>query len=321
MPVIKNQNYVHPYLMFNGHLQTIVPALWRSGYSLPFDRERITTPDGDFLDVDWLRSSSERLLVISHGLEGNSRRPYMLGMANIFFTNGWDVLCWNFRGCSGEINRRPVFYHSGATGDLETVIRHASKGYREISLIGFSLGGNLTLKYLGESHESSHRINKAVAISVPLDLAGSSDRISETGNLIYAKRFLKSLKSKILLKSRDFPKEIQSKGLDKIRKLREFDEIYTGPLHGFEGADDYYAKCSALNFLPKISAKVLILNARNDPFLSSTCYPEAMGVGLRNVYMEFPENGGHVGFTPRGLKELYWSEKRALEFLQMDYIQ
>lgn len=319
MPVIKNQNYVHPYFMFNGHLQTIVPALWRTRFSLPFDRERITTSDGDFLDIDWLRSSSERLLIISHGLEGNSRRPYMLGMANIFFSNDWDVLCWNYRGCSGEMNIRPVFYHSGATDDLETVISHASEGYTEICLVGFSLGGNLTLKYLGEHHRSRYRISKAVAISVPLDLSASSDKIGERENSLYTKRFLKTLKSKVLLKSRLFPKEIDVRGLERIRLLREFDDIYTGPLHGFDGADDYYSQCSSLNFLSKISAKVLILNARNDPFLSGTCYPEELGFQLSQVYMEFPDHGGHVGFTPRKWKEMYWSEKRALEFLQMDY--
>ncbi|WP_158859897.1 YheT family hydrolase [Lunatibacter salilacus] len=319
MPVIKNQNYVHPFLMFNGHIQTIVPALLRTPCPLSFDRERITTPDGDFLDLDWLKSSSERLLIISHGLEGDSRRPYMVGMANYFFSNGWDVLSWNFRGCSGEMNRRPIFYHSGATDDLETVIAHAHSGYREICLIGFSLGGNLTLKYLGEDHPTKYKVKKAVAISVPLDLSGSSNQIGRRENSLYTKRFLKTLKEKILQKSRVFPKEIQIKTLSSIRSLRQFDDVYTGPLHGFEGAEDYYTRCSSINFLSKISARVLILNARNDPFLSSSCYPEVLGVQFPYIYMDFPENGGHVGFAPRNRKDVYWSEKRALEFLQSDY--
>lgn len=319
MPVIKKQNYVHPFLLFNGHIQTIVPALLRKVCALPFDRERITTPDGDFLDIDWLRRSSERLLIISHGLEGNSRRAYMLGMANIFFSNGWDVLAWNFRGCSGEMNRSPIFYHSGATYDLETVLSHAYIGYGDICLVGFSLGGNLTLKYLGEDHPTKHKVKKAVAISVPLDLSGSSDQIGKRENLLYAHRFLKTLKRKIFQKSRVFPEEIQVKGLDRIRNLREFDDFYTGPLHGFEGAEDYYTRCSSINFLSRISAQVLILNARNDPFLSSSCYPEALGAQLPHVYMDFPDNGGHVGFAPRNRKNVYWSEKRALEFLQPEY--
>jgi predicted alpha/beta-fold hydrolase len=317
MPVIKNQNYVHPYLMFNGHIQTIVPAILGRRIALPFDRERITTSDGDFLDIDWLRASSDRLLIISHGLEGNSRRPYMLGMANIFFSQGWDVVSWNFRSCSGEMNRRPVFYHSGATADLETVISHTARNYAEVYLVGFSLGGNLTLKYLGEYHPSTPKITKAVAISVPLDLSGSSDKIGQRENILYANRFLRTLKWKIIQKARVFP-EIQVKNLDKIKTLRQFDDVYTGPLHGFEGADDYYAKCSSLGFLPKIAAKVLILNAKNDPFLSSSCYPEEIGTQLTRVFMEFPDNGGHVGFAPRKITDIFWSEKRAFEFLEMD---
>nr|MBI1232702.1 alpha/beta fold hydrolase [Cytophagales bacterium] len=317
MPVIKNQNYVHPYLMFNGHIQTIVPAIWGRRIALPFDRERITTPDGDFLDIDWLRVSSDRLLIISHGLEGNSRRPYMMGMANIFFSHGWDVVSWNFRSCSGEMNRRPVFYHSGATADLETVISHTAKNYAEVYLVGFSLGGNLTLKYLGEDHPSTPKISKAVAVSVPLDLSGSSDKIGQRENILYANRFLRTLKWKIVQKARVFP-EIQVKNLDKIKTIRQFDDVYTGPLHGFEGADDYYAKCSSLGFLPNIAAKVLILNAKNDPFLSGSCYPEEIGTQLTRVFMEFPDNGGHVGFAPRKLTDVFWSEKRAFEFLEMD---
>ena len=303
--------------MFNGHIQTIVPAILGRRIALPFDRERITTSDGDFLDIDWLRASSDRLLIISHGLEGNSRRPYMLGMANIFFSQGWDVVSWNFRSCSGEMNRRPVFYHSGATADLETVISHTARNYAEVYLVGFSLGGNLTLKYLGEDHPSTPKITKAVAISVPLDLSGSSDKIGQRENILYANRFLRTLKWKIIQKARVFP-EIQVKNLDKIKTLRQFDDVYTGPLHGFEGADDYYAKCSSLGFLPKIAAKVLILNAKNDPFLSSSCYPDEIGTQLTRVFMEFPDNGGHVGFAPRKITDIFWSEKRAFEFLEMD---
>ena len=243
----------------------------------------------------------------------------MLGMANNFFTNGWDVLTWNFRGCSGEMNKRPIFYHSGATYDLETVISHAHSGYSEICLVGFSLGGNLTLKYLGEDHPTTHKIKKAVVISVPLDLAGSSDQIGKRENLLYAQRFLKTLKAKIFQKSQMFPNEIDTNGLNRIRNLREFDDVYTGPLHGFEGADDYYARCSSINFLSRISASVLILNALNDPFLSRSCYPVELGDNLSQIYMDFPESGGHVGFAPRSRKDVYWSEKRALEFLQSDY--
>lgn len=160
MPLITNTSYTGPSVLFNGHLQTIFPALFRKHLSLPFDRERITTPDGDFLDLDWLRQDSKKLVIICHGLEGDSRRPYMRGMAKHFFQNKYDVLTWNFRGCSGELNIRPFFYHSGATYDLETVVNHAAEKYAQVYLIGFSLGGNLTLKYLGEPLPKSSKIKK-----------------------------------------------------------------------------------------------------------------------------------------------------------------
>ncbi len=319
MPVIENTKYNHPRLMFNGHLQTIFPAVFRKIGSLRFDRERIRTTDGDFLDLDWLRNGKDQLAIISHGLEGNSRRPYMMGMAKVFSENGFDVLNWNFRGCSGEMNRCPVFYHSGATQDLDTVVGHASSKYKDIYLIGFSLGGNLTLKYLGETkRKNHHKIRRAVGISVPLDLGPSCDLLSKTENKLYSQNFLSSLKQKIRHKALVFPDKIDLTALSGIKTLREFDDRYTAPLHGFIDAEDYYRQSAALKYLPNIKVPTLILNASNDPFLSDSCYPAELGMQLETIYMEFPKQGGHVGFSPRSLKGRYWSEKRALEFIQME---
>jgi uncharacterized protein len=316
MPIVKNRNYVPPGWMYNGHLQTIVPAIFRKSSVLPFERERISTPDRDFLDLDWLKQGSDKLVIISHGLEGNSRRPYMVGMAQVFFDRGWDVLTWNFRGCSGELNRQPCFYHSGATYDLATVMAHAATRYVSVSLVGFSLGGNLTLKYLGEPHPWKDLVHRAVVISVPLNLGDSCDKISMPENRMYARRFLSSLKVKVLAKSKVFPALIPVEPLSTIRDIRTFDHIYTGPLHGFESAEDYYAKCSSIHFLERINHEVLIINAKNDPFLSASCFPEHLGAALKNIYMEFPEHGGHVGFRMGGWKGVYWSEFRAFEFIE-----
>ncbi|MCC5937217.1 MAG: alpha/beta fold hydrolase [Lunatimonas sp.] len=318
MPVVKNQNYVHPEFLFGGHLQTIVPSVFRTVPILPFERERISTPDGDFLDLDWLKQGSDNLVIISHGLEGNSRRPYMMGMADFFFSRGYDVLNWNFRGCSGSTNLQPVFYHSGATHDLHTVVLRAKSGYRNIFLVGFSLGGNLTLKYLGERAPAQHGVQKAVAISVPLDLGGASDQISRRSNWLYSSRFLKSLKAKVKEKAKIFPERIPLGDLSKVRTLRDFDNWFTGPLHGFRDADHYYQSCSSLGFLEGIAIPVLILNARNDPFLSESCFPERLGETLSGVYMEFPTTGGHVGFSPRRVGFPFWSEKRAFDFIHFD---
>lgn len=318
MPLIKKIEYDHPKWQFNGHLQTIIPSVFRQAFPLPFERERVNTPDGDFLDLDWLRKGSEKLVIISHGLEGNSRRPYMTGMARHFFTNGFDVLSWNYRGCSEELNKKPIFYHSGATYDLDTVVQHAQKPYSEIFLIGFSLGGNLTLKYAGEIGEQSGKLKKAVAISVPLHLESSSIKISTGENIIYANRFLKTLKEKVIQKANAFPDEIPVGILRKIKTLKDFDDHFTGPLHGFEDAHDYYEKNSSLYFLEKIQLPSLILNAQNDPFLSEKCFPITLGRELSNVWMEFPKYGGHVGFSPRKKEDIYWSERRAFEFITRD---
>jgi uncharacterized protein len=315
MPLVKKLDYDNPKWLFNGHLQTIIPGLFRTTFALPFERERVITPDGDFLDLDWLKNGSNSLVIISHGLEGNSRRPYMVGMARHFFQNGFDVLNWNYRGCSEELNNKPIFYHSGATYDLDFVVNHAAVNYDSVYLIGFSLGGNLTLKYLGEIREKSPKIQKGVAISVPLHLESSCEKISTGENFLYSKRFLKTLKEKVVRKSKQFPKEIPTGILRKIKTLQDFDDYYTGPLHGFRDAHDYYEQNSSLYFLGKIEIPALILNAQNDPFLSDKCFPISLGRKLDTVWMDFPKYGGHVGFSPRKTEDIYWSEKRAFEFI------
>ena len=189
-------SYTPPLLLFNKHLETIFPSVARKIALVPYQRERITTPDQDFLDLDWLKQGSSKLIILSHGLEGNSSRPYVRGMAKAGFVKGYDILAWNYRGCSEEMNRQLRFYHSGATEDLDTVIAHSqSVGYREIYLIGFSLGGNITLKYLGERKVSA-LLKKAVVFSVPMDLHASCKKISMPGNRIYANRFFAEFKRK-----------------------------------------------------------------------------------------------------------------------------
>jgi predicted alpha/beta-fold hydrolase len=306
-------HYQAPFFLFNAHLETIYPSLIRK-VSLPsYTRERIATPDEDFLDLDWIRHGSDRLVIISHGLEGNSQRPYIKGMAKTMLHAGWDVLAWNYRGCSEEMNRQLRFYHSGATEDLHTVVQHATQQYSSIALVGFSLGGNLTLKYLGEATRPA-QIKKAVAISVPMALESSCEKISQPDNWIYSRRFLKSLKEKILVKSSTMP-ALDGKTILLIKTLREFDDHYTGPLHGFRDAHDYYTRCSSLQFLPSIGIPTLILNAQNDPFLSPECYPANQLKNHAFVALETPERGGHVGFAQFRKNGVYWSEERAAQFL------
>lgn len=311
---------MHPYnppaVLFTNHFETIYPSLFRKVSGIKYERERISTPDQDFLDLDWLKQGSKKLVIISHGLEGNSDRSYIRGMAKAFYSRQYDVLAWNYRGCSGETNRQPRFYHSGATDDLDYVVQHAvAQSYDEINLIGFSLGGNLTLKYLGEqAGKLNPKVKKSVAFSVPLHLQSSCEKISEPSNWIYSQRFLKSLKDKVLKKSESISK-INSQPLRKIKTLLEFDNVYTAPLHGFRDALDYYNQCSAIRFVSNINRPTLVVNALNDPFLSKACYPDK-DVNPTHVTFEYPQRGGHVGFAQFNKNGLYWSELRALQFIQ-----
>jgi uncharacterized protein len=307
--------YTPPRFLFSAHLETIFPALLRRVSLHPYTRERITTPDYDFLDLDWLQKGSDKLVIISHGLEGNSQRAYIKGMARIFFSSGYDVLAWNYRGCSEEMNRQLRFYHSGASDDLNVVVNHAidKKAYKNIFLVGFSLGGNMTLKFLGESPPRPE-VKKAVAISVPLDLRTSCEKISLPGNWIYSRRFIKSLKRKILIKSALMP-GLDVTGLHQVKTLKDFDDRYTAPLHGFKDAVDYYSKCSAINFLATIQTPTLVINTENDPFLSKECFPAALLKNHGHVRLEILSKGGHVGFTQFNKNGLYWSEQRAFNFI------
>ncbi len=306
--------YRPPFFLFNAHLETIYPALFRRVTVRAYTRERIATPDGDFLDLDWLTQGSSKVVIIQHGLEGNTYRAYIKGMAKTFFEDGYDVLAWNYRGCSQEMNRLLRFYHSGATDDLDVVIQHArKKQYTEIDLVGFSLGGNITLKYLGERHEGS--IARAVVFSVPLHLESSCKKISQPSNRIYAKRFLDSLKLKILTKSKLMP-GLETNSLKSIRSLMEFDDQFTSQLHGFENAIDYYTRCSSIHFIPAIAVPTLIVNTLNDPFLSKECFPASEFRDHAYVKFEVPERGGHVGFTQINKNGVYWSEQRALQWIK-----
>jgi uncharacterized protein len=314
MDAVEFQNtYKKPTLLFNAHVETIYPALLRKIQLTSYTRERIRTPDDDFLDLDWITTNANKLVIISHGLEGNSERPYIKGMAKAFTSDKYDVLAWNYRGCSEEINRQRRFYHSGATDDLDCVVQHAlTKKYEEIILIGFSLGGNLTLKYLGEAKRAD-RIRKAIVFSVPMNLYTSCLQLSKGSNWVYSNRFLKSLKKKVIDKA-TLRGDIDITNINSIKTLKDFDDRYTSVLHGYRDAIDYYSQCSSIRFVEAIPIPTLIVNAKNDPFLSEDCYPATLLANHPHVKIEMPTHGGHVGFAQFNKKGLFWSEERALHF-------
>ncbi|MEO7932883.1 MAG: alpha/beta fold hydrolase [Chthoniobacterales bacterium] len=319
MPLLSGSSFRPACGLGNGHVQTIWPVLFRRLPNITNQRERLDLPDGDFLDLDWARHEviphvRRRLVILTHGLESSSCDVSIQGMAAAFYEAGWDVLAWNMRGCSGEPNRLPRFYHSGETRDLAAVIDHVSTSYDEVGLIGFSLGGNIILKYLAEPNIAPS-ITGAVTFSVPCDLASSVDRLDAPDGRIYTRRFIRSLRAKIHEKKRHFPAEFDVTRLETMRTFHEFDSAYTAPLHGFSSAEDYWRRASCLPVLGRIRVRTLLVSAINDPFLSPACLPFAAARESDFLHLETPASGGHCGFISSRCPTVGWPETRALEFL------
>ena len=315
MPLISPSTYRTPAWLRGGHLQTIYPVLFRPMPELNSRHERLELADGDFLDLEWSGNAGKKLAIICHGLEGSARAAYVRGMAARLLNHGWDILAWSYRGCSDEPNRLISSYHTGKTDDLDLVIRHGISQHpaERIVLIGFSLGGNLILKYIGERGTAiDRRITRGVAFSAPCDLACCSAKLSQWQNKIYLERFLKTLRSKVQEKHQRFPAELDLRGLGAIHSFAGFDGQFTAPLHGFSSAEDYWERSSSRQFLGKISIPTLLVSALNDPILGPKCYPFDEARLNKSFFLETPPQGGHLGFyTASG----YWSETRAIEFL------
>ncbi|WP_086475741.1 YheT family hydrolase [Arenibacter amylolyticus] len=317
MPIITSE-YHPPFPFRNGHIATIYAGLLRRVSEPPQQRERLHLPDGDFMDLDWsfTSGSTSKVAILLHGLEGNSKRPYITGAAKEFVGAGIDVCAVNYRGCSGTNNHLFKSYHSGATEDLEQVVRHVLEKdrYNEIHLKGFSLGGNLALKYLGEERSLPKEIKSAIAVSVPCHLHSSLEQLLKPKNRLYAHRFKKRLVEKLRAKQALFPQKISDHEIASIQTLKDFDDLYTSKAHGFLDAMDYYEQCSSLQFLESINIPTLIINAKNDSFLGKQCYPYREAQNSRSVFFESPTYGGHVGFYEHN--NISYTEKRALNFIE-----
>jgi len=312
MPILPS-SFHPPAFLRNGHVQTILPAILRRRQNVPFERERLELEDGDFLDLDWVRTGQGRLAILSHGLEGCSDDGCIHGTAKVLCAMGWDVLAWNLRGCGKEPNRLLRSYHCGETGDLGAVVRYAAASHSQIALIGFSLGGNVTLKYLGEARPHPAVIG-AIGISVPIDLAGSARALDQRWtNRVYVRYFMKRLANKVLRKAQLFPGQLEASRA--IRTFREFDDRYTAPLNGFRDAADYWQRSSSRQYLNGITVPTLLVNARNDPFLSAECFPVTEAEQNPHLFLEAPASGGHVGFIDLAHGLQPWFERRVAEFL------
>jgi len=279
-------------------------------------RKKITTRDEDFLDLDFTCGGNKRIVILSHGLEGHSDKYYMRAMARHFREHNWDTLSWNCRSCSGQLNLQPKLYHHGATEDLEDVIKHVlTLGYAKIALVGFSLGGSLVVKYLGENGKQvPAELIGGVAFSIPCQLGSCARKLSEAGNAFYLNRFLKKLKAKIKQKAVQFPELFDLQGIDAISSFAQFDTQITAPLCGFESADAFYKYASAANYIEGIQKPTLLVNSLNDPMLPDDCYPFEAANRSEFFYLETPDKGGHLGYWWPRIK-ISWMEHRALGFI------
>lgn len=308
------------------HLQTIWPTCFRRSPRIPLTRERLELPDGDFLDIDWARAecSPERATaLVMHGLAGSSRSHYASGLLAAFDREGWNAGLMHFRGCSGEPNRLARSYHSGETGDLEYVVRVLRERSRNapLGLVGVSLGGNVLLKWLGERGASAP-VAAAVAVSVPFLLARAADRLEVGPSRLYQWYLLRSLRRSIELKRRHVDLPLAVRDLAHLKCFRDFDEHVTAPLHGFRGAEHYYAAASSHPFLSRIAVPTLIVQARDDPFLSPDAIPDARALP-RCVHLELYDSGGHVGFIAGDWpwRARYWLDERIPAYLRVHFAE
>jgi predicted alpha/beta-fold hydrolase len=302
----------------NRHLQTIWPVLCRARVRLETRRERLELPDGDFLDVDWVGRGGP-IVIVLHGLQGSAESNYARGLLKQIEARGWRGALMHFRGCSGEANRLPRSYHSGETTDIDWFARELRRREPETPLAGvaYSLGGNVLLKWLGESGTNSP-LEVAVAVSIPFELGTAADSMASGLSRVYQWYLIRKLKKAVRAKMANgsFPLSLSDADLDRLRSFREFDDAVTAPMHGFRSAHDYYERCSSRQFVERIETPTLVIHAADDPLMRSEIIPRP-DERSAHVAFEVSPNGGHVGFVsgPWPWSARYWLEDRIPEFL------
>lgn len=305
--------------LINSHLQTIWPVIFRRSISLNLRRERLELPDGDFLDLDWLIADKNchKLVLILHGLEGSVESHYARGIMKCIADQGWNAVFMHFRGCSGEPNRLPRDYHSGETKDINYVATLLHKRFPETQLaaVGYSLGGNVLLKWLGETRKQNP-LHAAIAISVPFELHKAAAHIKKGFSRFYQWYFIKCLRYRLGNKFKRVKAPLDIKVIAEVNTMIEFDDKITAPLHGFSGVDEYYNHSSSRQYLSKIEVPTLIVHAKDDPFMSQDVIPEPKEISAK-ITLEITDNGGHVGFVSGNYPwcPSYWLESRIPEFL------
>jgi predicted alpha/beta-fold hydrolase len=314
------EDYCPPWWLPGGHLQTIYPYFVLKHRPPPYRRERWDTPDGDFIDLDWVDARQPSpLLALFHGLEGCSTSHYSAALMHAVARRGWRGVVVHFRGCGGEPNRFPRAYHSGDANEIDWILQRlrALAGPVALLPVGVSLGGNALLKWLGrERAKAAAIVDAAAAVSAPMDLMTAGDRLGSGLSRAYGSHFLARLKRKSLAKLTRFPGLYDGEAVRRTCTLREFDNLVTAPLHGFRDTDDYWTRASSKPDLAHVSVPTLIVHARNDPFLPGRFLPSPQQVSA-NVHLEFPDGGGHVGFASGPFPgNLEWMPGRVIRFFE-----
>jgi predicted alpha/beta-fold hydrolase len=320
--VITTSSFRPAWWLRNAHLQTLYPTFTRRRSYPECRRERLELPDGDFIDIDWTGNPQGPVVLVLHGLEGSLESHYTGGILTALAAQGYRAGLMYFRGCSGEPNRLPRSYHSGETGDLQTIINHIVKSGSGLptAVIGYSLGGNVLLKWLGEQGDKA-TITTAVAVSVPFDLDRAARRLEQGLSRIYQHHLLKKLRRSVQAKSAVHPASVPLQEIEALKTFRQFDDAITAPLHGFRDVDDYYSQSSSRRYLRHIETPVLIIHALDDPFLPPAAIPEDAELSPA-VTLELSHHGGHVGFVSGSLPLAadYWLEWRICRHLR-SYLQ
>jgi uncharacterized protein len=314
--------YTAPRWLPSGHAQTIVPALFGRKPDVHYRRERWNTPDGDFIDLDFLSHESAPspdapLFVLFHGLEGNSDSHYARTLMAAAKQRGWHGVVPHFRSCSGPMNLLPRFYHLADSAEVDWILRRLAENHRgPVVAAGVSLGGNALLRWLCERGSDASVIKAAAAISAPLDVHAGGHAISQGFGMVYTRSFMKSLKKKAIAKLDQFPGLYDRNAVLSARTLYEFDNVVTAPLHGFRDTDDYWSSATTRAHLKHIEVPALVLNARNDPFLPEFALPSAAEVSPR-VTLDQPNHGGHVGFMTGPFPgKIDWLSMRVFGYLE-----
>lgn len=320
MPIIESTFQPINSLFKNTHISTIYASLLRWLPRPKFVRERIDTPDGDFLDLDWAKVGSRKLIIILAGLEGKSNSKYSRAAISYFNKKGWDACAMNYRGCSGEPNRLLRGYHMGASDDVKLTVNHAlsKHKYQEVVIIGYSLGGNLALKYVGEEGRKLPKEVKAtVAFSTPMNLEKSDKRLNKWYNWHYLKWFMFPLNRKANRKKRQYPEILKSyKGFFMSGNFVYFDTHFTAPANGYATVEAYWESSSCQPYLKNITVPSLAISATNDTFISDDCFPIQAALDNPNLYLEMPIYGGHCGFIRQFFEKSSWMEERAFQFVE-----